>query len=158
MSFSPSRSQSNLRKFPEIAVPPEQVECVVDQPVLSASSKLGLKLGEVGAALVDDDHFAVEDRLPGNIQRAGDHGEALRPVQPVAGEYPLFSLVQMNLDPVTVELDFVKPLVAGRRLGLQSGQLRLDEPRHFRGGGCRNDFARTLGHHSTQNASLPKNP
>jgi hypothetical protein len=41
---------------------------------------------------VDDDHFAVEDRQTRNIQRVGDHGEALRPVQPVAGEYPLFPL------------------------------------------------------------------
>src|SRR3984885_1952448 len=138
----------HLRKSPEIAVPPEQVECVVDQPVLSASSEFGLKFGEVGAALVDDDHFAVEDRLAGDVKRAGDHGEALRPVQPVAGEYTLFSLVQMNLNPVTVELDFVEPLVAGRRLGLQRGQLRLDEPRHFRRGGRRNHSPRTFRHHS----------
>ena len=123
-----------------------------------ARSEFGLEFGEIRATLVDDDHFAVEDRLTGNIQRAGDHGEALRPVQPVAGEYPLFSLVQMNLDPVTVELYFMKPLVAGRRLGLQRGQLRLDEARHFRRGGVRNDCTRSLGHHSTQNASLPRNP
>jgi hypothetical protein len=102
----------HLRKLPEIAVPPEQVECVVDQPVLCASSEFGLEFGEIRATLVDDNHFAVEDRLTGDVQRTGDHGEALRPVQPVAGEYPLFSLVQMNLDPVTVELDFVEPLVA----------------------------------------------
>ena len=147
-----------LRKFPEIAVSPEQVECVVDQPVLSARSEFGLEFGEVRATLLDDDHFAVEDRLTGDVQRASDHGEALRPVQPLAGEYPLLSLVQMNLDPVTIELNFMEPLVAGRRLGLQRSQLRLDERRHFRRGGCRNDSTRRLGHHSTQNASLPSNP
>jgi hypothetical protein len=118
----------HLREFAEVAVSPEQIEGVVDKTILLARSEFGLEFGEIRPSLVDDDHFAVEDRQTRNIQRVGDHGEALRPVQPVAGEYPLFSLVQMNLDPVTVELDFMEPLVAGRRLGLQRGQLRLDEP------------------------------
>ena len=71
------------------------------------------------------------------------------------------SLVLSSLQIVAreaVELDFMEPLVAGRRLGLQHGQLRLDEPRHFRRGGYRNDSSSTLDHHSTQNASLPRNP
>src|SRR5437660_6807908 len=51
---------------------------------------------------------------------------------PTLPMYPLLPLVQMNLDPVTVELDFMEPLVAGRRLGLQHSQLGLDEPRHLR--------------------------
>jgi hypothetical protein len=63
--------------------------------------------------------------------------KALRPVQPVAGERPLLPLVEVNLDPVAVELDFMDPLVAGRRLCLQRGHLRFDESRHFRRRGRR---------------------
>ena len=136
----------DLRKLAEVAISPEQVEGVVDKTILLARGEFGLKFGEIRPPLVDDDHFAVEDRLTGNIQRAGDHGEALRPVQPVAGEYPLSSLVQMNLDPVTVELDFMEPLVAGRRAGLQRGQLRFDEPRHFCRGARHTGCTHTLGH------------
>jgi hypothetical protein len=148
----------HLRKFAEVAVSPEQIEGVVDQPILSASGEFGLEFGEVGAALVDDDHFAVEDRLTGDVQRSGDHREALRPIQPVAGENPLPSLVEVGLDAIAVELNLMEPLVAGRRLGLQRSELRLYESGHFRRGGRRNDYTRTLDHHSTQNASLPKNP
>ena len=148
----------HLGKLAEIAVSPEQIERVIDQPVLSARGEFGLELGEIGAALMDDDHFPVEDRLIGDIQRAGDHGKPLRPVQPVAGEHPLLPLVEVDLDPVAVELDFMKPLVAGRHLGLQRGQLRLDESRHFRRGGRRNNAPRTLAHHATQNGQLTEKP
>jgi len=92
---------------------------------------------------MDDNNFSVEDGLAGDIQRAGNHGKPLRPVQPVAGEHLLFPLVEVDLDPVAVELDFVKPLVAGRRLGLQRGQLRLDDSRHCRRGGRRNNSTPT---------------
>ena len=59
---------------------------------------------------------------------------------------------------VAVELDFMEPLVAGRRLSFQRGELRLDESRHFRRDGRLNNSPRTLGHHPTQKASLPRNP
>jgi hypothetical protein len=36
----------------------------------------------------------------------------------------------MNLNAVAIVLDFVKPLLSVRCLGLQRGQLGLDEPRH----------------------------
>lgn len=138
--------------------PPEQVERVVDETILFTRCEFGLELGEIGAALMNDHHFTVEDRLTGDIQRACDHGKPLRPVQPVAGEHPLLPLVEMDLDPVTVELDFMEPPVAGRRLGLQRGQLRFDESRHFRRGGRRDNSPRTLGHRSTQKASLTSKP
>jgi hypothetical protein len=57
----------HLGKFTEVAVPPKQVECVVDQPVLFARGEFGLEFGEIGAALMDDHHFSVEDRLTGDI-------------------------------------------------------------------------------------------
>ena len=64
-STSATNVGSTPGKFAEVAVPPEQVECVVDQPVLFARSEFGLELGEIGAALMDDHHFSVEDRLAG---------------------------------------------------------------------------------------------
>src|SRR6202795_2286890 len=97
----------HLGKPAEVAVPPQQVERVKDQPVLSARGEFGLELGEIGAALMDDHHFTVEDRLSGDIQCAGDRGKPLRPVQPVAGEHPLPVLVEMNLDPVALKLDLM---------------------------------------------------
>src|SRR5258705_13932178 len=121
MSFSPSRSESiRLRStwgsLTLIAVSPEKIEGVVDELILFARGEFGLEFGEIGAALMDDDHFPVEDRLAGDVQRAGDHGETLSPVQPVAGEHALLPLVEVDLNTVAVELDFVQPLVAGRRL------------------------------------------
>jgi hypothetical protein len=72
------------------------------------------------------------------LQLAMDNG-LNRFVQSNPLQHPLFPLVEVDLDPVAVELDFVEPLVAGRRLGLQRGQLRLDESRHCRRGGRRNN-------------------
>jgi hypothetical protein len=69
-----------------------------------------------------------------------------------------FLPVEVDWDPVAVELDFMEPLVAGGRLGLQRGKLRPDESRHCRRGGHRNNSPRTLDHHATQKASLLRNP
>ena len=63
---------------------------------------------------MDDHHFAIDDGFARNGERAGNLGEALGPVQPVAGEDLLPSAVEMDLDAVAVVLDFMKPLVALR--------------------------------------------
>ena len=120
----------DLRQLAEVAIPPEEIEGVVDEPALPACGKLCLEFGEVGAALMDDHHLAVDDGFAWYGERAGNLGEALGPVQPVAGEDLLSSAVEMDLDAIAVVLDFMKPLVALGRLGLQRCELGLNEPRH----------------------------
>lgn len=48
------------------------------------------------------------------------------PIEPVAGEKPHLAMVEARMHAVTVELDFVQPLVALRRGVDQPGELRLD--------------------------------
>src|SRR5215213_2136129 len=79
---------------------------------------------------MSDDHFAIDDDGSGDIKRAGNHREPCCPVQPVTGEDLLPSPVDVDLDAVAVELDFVKPLLTLRRFGLQRCKLGLNEPRH----------------------------
>ena len=121
----------DLRQLAEVAIPPEEIEGVVDQPTLPARGQLCLEFGEVGASFMDDHHLAVDDGFARYGERAGNLGEALGPVQPVAGEDLLSSAVEMDLDAVAVVLDFMKPLVALGRFGLQRGKLGLNEPRHL---------------------------
>jgi hypothetical protein len=71
----------DLRDAPQvIAVQVQQVEGVEHQPVLVASCKFGLEFGEIGPAFMDDHYLSVDDGLAGNVEGAGDEGEALGPV------------------------------------------------------------------------------
>jgi hypothetical protein len=70
----------DLRQLAEVTVPPEKVEGVVDQSILSARGKFGLKFGEVGAAFMDDDYLAIDDGLTRNVEGASNGGEAFGPV------------------------------------------------------------------------------
>jgi hypothetical protein len=79
---------------------------------------------------MDDHHLAVDDGFAWNGERAGNLGKALGPIQTVAGEDLLPAAVKMNLNAIAVVLDFVKPLVALGRPGLQRRELGLNEPRH----------------------------
>lgn len=88
------------------------VETVRDQ---LARGESVLQFGEIRSTLMDDDHFAVEDRLTWNIQRAGDHGEALGQ-STVAGEGALLPLVELDLDPIRSR----KFLSISERVKLQS--------------------------------------
>jgi hypothetical protein len=71
---------------------------------------------------------SIEDRLTWIVQRAGDHRETPRPVPPVTGEHPFPSLVEMNLDAVAVELDFMEPPVAGRAMAFSVASCSLMDP------------------------------
>jgi len=51
----------NLRQLAEIAVPPEKIERVPDEPPLPTGSQLCLEFGKVGASLLGDHHLAVDD-------------------------------------------------------------------------------------------------
>jgi hypothetical protein len=73
-----------------------------------------------------------------------------RLVQSVAGEYLPSSPVQVDLDPVAVEFDFMEPLFAGGRLGFQGRKLGLNESRHLRFLGSQNPLTRTFNHTKTQ--------
>ena len=79
---------------------------------------------------MDDHHFAVDDGFARYGERSGNLGEALGPIQPVAGEHLLSSAVEMDLDAIAVVLDFMKPQLALGRPGLQRCELGLNEPRH----------------------------
>ena len=80
---------------------------------------------------MDDHHLPVDDGLAWYGQRAGNLREALGPVQPVAGEDLLSTLIEMDLHAVAVVLDLMKPLVVLGRSRLQGGKLGFNEPRHF---------------------------
>jgi hypothetical protein len=82
---------------------------------------------------LDDHHLTIDDRLTGKIQGAGNDGEPFCPVQPVAREDLLPSLVEVNLNPVAVELDFMQPLRPLGRPGPQRSQLGLMKPGIFAG-------------------------
>ena len=79
---------------------------------------------------MDDHHLAIDDGFAGYGERAGNFGEALGPIQPVAGEDLLSSAVEMDLDAIAIVFDFMKPLVALGRPRLQRCKLGLNEPRH----------------------------
>ena len=98
---------------------------------MPACSQLSLQFGEIGASLMDNHHLAIDDGFARYGERAGNLGKALRPIQPVAGEYLLSSAVEMDLDAIAVVLDLMKPLVALGRPGLQRCKLGLNEPRHL---------------------------
>jgi hypothetical protein len=65
----------DLRKFAEVAITPEKVERVKDQPVLSACGEVGLEFGEVGPAFMDDHHLTIDDGLAGNIEGTDNSGD-----------------------------------------------------------------------------------
>ena len=100
------------------------------QPALPARGEFRLEFGKVGATLMYDHHLTVDDGFAWYGERAGYLGKALGPIQPVAGEHLLSSTVEMDLYAIAVVLDFMKPLVAFGRPGLQRCKLGLNEPRH----------------------------
>ena len=120
----------DLRELAKIAIPPEKIEGVVDKPALPARGELCLEFGEVGAAFMNDHYLTIDDGFAWYGECAGNLGKTLRPIQPVAGEHLLSSAVEMDLDAIAVVLDFMKPLVAFGRPGLQRCELGLNEPRH----------------------------
>jgi hypothetical protein len=121
----------DLGELTEVAVAPEKVEGVEDQSVLSARGEASLEFGEVGAALVDDNHLPIDDGLAGHIEGAGDGGKPPYPIMAVAGEGSLLPAVQIELDAVAVEFNLVNPPVAPGCRGLQGGELGFNEPRHL---------------------------
>jgi hypothetical protein len=104
------------RQLPQIiAIEIEQIERHQDDPV-GAAFQLILKHGEIGRPVRLRHHdFAVDDCGAGVDVKSifGNFAEALGPVIAAAGEHLEFAVVQMNLHPIAVELDFVNPALAG---------------------------------------------
>lgn len=96
-----------LSKLAKVAVTPEKVEGVIDEPVLSP-----LQFGKIGPTFMDDHHLAVDDGLAGDVEGTGDLEKPFGPVQPVPGVNLLLAAVDVDLDAVAVELNLVEPLAA----------------------------------------------
>ena len=102
-----------LRALAQVfAVEPQKVKGAVQQTILAAAGEFSLQLGEAGAAFVDNDDLAINDRLTGNIERASDDGESFGPVETITGVCLSLPSIEVKLDPVAVVLDLVEPLVA----------------------------------------------
>ena len=86
-----------------------------------------MQFGEICAAFMNDDHFAVDDGLARDIERAGDRGEAFGPIETVTGESPPPPGVDMKLDAVAVVFDLMQPVADGH-LGFKGRKLRLMKP------------------------------
>jgi hypothetical protein len=121
----------DLRQLTEIAIPPEKIECVVDEPTLPACGQLCLQFGEIRPAFMDDNYLAVDNGVARDGERTGNLGKALGPVQPIAGEDLLPAPAEMHLNTVAIVLDFMEPPLAAGRIRLQGGKLGFNEPRHL---------------------------
>ncbi|OWK24755.1 hypothetical protein AJ87_18690 [Rhizobium yanglingense] len=78
--------------------------------------------------LVEHDGLAVEDGR-GDIEfaRGGNDGrKSIGPVVAAAGDGTHASMIDMDCQPIAVELDLVEPLRSGRRLLFEERQTRLD--------------------------------
>jgi hypothetical protein len=62
----------DLWQLAQVLVAPEQVEGVIDQPVLSARRELCLQFGKVRTALVNDDDVSVDDGFTRDVRRSSD--------------------------------------------------------------------------------------
>jgi hypothetical protein len=77
---------------------------------------------------MNDYYFTVDNGFACDVQRASNLGEALGPVQPVAGEDLLPTPVEMDLNTVAIVLDLMKPLIALRRVDLNVASWGLMKP------------------------------
>src|SRR6266446_3762369 len=71
-----------------------------------------------GAVLCRDHYLAIDDRRPGtDVPCVGcDLSETIGPVVTTPGEHLDGGIPEMDLDPITIELDLVNPAFAGRHL------------------------------------------
>jgi hypothetical protein len=109
----------------------------VDQPALSTGRQFGLQLREVCTAFVDNDHLAVDDRITGHVECSRNEGEALGPVQIVAGEDFLAATITVNLYMVAVVSNFANLLFASRRFRFQG--LELGSNKHWHSNALRHN-------------------
>ena len=108
----------------------EQIEDVIDQPVLPAGFEFFLQQREAGDAVIAfDDQFAIDHRAVG-IEFGDGVGDALecgRPVEALAGQQLGLAAGKPRLQAVAVKFDFMNPVGAVRRLVGERGEAGLDE-------------------------------
>ena len=82
------------------------------------------------AVLARHNRFAINDGLPSGqmLRRSGDVRELLCPVQPLPRIHCDFAVVQMQLRPVPVELGFMNPFSARRRVLAQRRIAKWNDP------------------------------
>jgi hypothetical protein len=104
---------------------------MIDEAVRPAALRqVTLQRGEVRKAFVGrDNHLAVEDDAMCHQLAGGrdDVAEAVGPVVTAAGKHAGARVALVQLGAIAVELDFVNPVVAGGRLGMQRRERRFDE-------------------------------
>jgi hypothetical protein len=96
-----------------------------------AGTQGGLKGGETSDAVHLDDGFSVDQGQP-RPQRLGgvpDGREAIGPVVTTARQDRDLAILDADLQAVAVPLDLVQPSIAGRYVGTQGRETRLDEGR-----------------------------
>lgn len=118
----------DLHERAVVTITPKEIKGVVDQPVLPAGRQVRLQLREVGPTLMNNHHFAVDDSLAGDVEGVGDGREAISPVEPVARVDLALAIVDVDLDTVAVEFDFVNPLVALGAFGFKVASWGLMNP------------------------------
>jgi hypothetical protein len=52
-----------LRQLAKVAITPEQIKTVIDEPALPPRGEFRLEFGKIGASLMDDHHLTVDDGI-----------------------------------------------------------------------------------------------
>ena len=121
---------------PILAVEVEQIEHeIADRGVRRVDMLLQrFEIGDAGGQ--HEGNLAVDHRdlRRQAEQRLGDRRKAHRPVEPAPAEQRDFVAGLARDDAVAVIFHFMQPVAAGRHLGVERGELRLDEWRDQRAG------------------------
>jgi hypothetical protein len=121
---------------------------VVEKPRRFTIPEFAPQSLEVGkTSLSKDRHLAIDDGLA-NLElrsRFRNGRKLLRPVVAAPGVDCHSPVVQVNLRPITIYLDLVNSVVAGRSLFLESRIARLYKSWHRRFGGGRHVLCLLLG-------------
>src|SRR5690606_13276223 len=126
-----ARLELDIRQI--MAAQVRQVEHLVDQTLGAIRGQRFLQLPEAARAVrLQRDELAVEQRLIDTEigERVDECREARRPVLAIAAEEPHPPALDAGDQAITVELDLVKPSVAGGRRARARRELRLESPRH----------------------------
>ena len=112
------------------AVEMQQIEDVIGQPLGLAARERILQSSEAGDAILAhhrDLAVQISGADLGQRQGRGDRPEARRPVEAAAGEHADLAGLEAGRRAVAVQLDLVDPVIAGRRLVREGGELGRDE-------------------------------